>query len=1083
MKKLPLLILILQVLHFGLLGQEMGFVQNAGQWEGDFDFRLRDPQGYVYLKAEEQRVALLQSRSIDHKDHHHHSMPWKAHVYSIKWLDANSEARISRQKMSRAAKLNFLLGNNPEKWAGNLDQYQEIVYHDLYPNIDLKYYLSPAGVCAFDFIVHPGGDPSKIRWQIDGVDDQGLMDENLVLITSAGSAIYSAPESFQNGNEISSAFERKENNQYSFVIGDYNRSQDLVIDPTLIFSTYSAATDDNFGFAATYAEDGSAYGAGINYAYSVLHRAYPTSLGAFQDSSQGGRVDAVISKYSEDGMNQIYATYLGGSGNEMPFSLLEGPNKSLIVLGATGSPDFPMAANGYDTSFAYGTTFPFMVGGSLPMPNSSDIFISILDSNGADLLGSTYFGETDADGNNSSLRYNYGDPARGDITLDNQGNIIISSYTYSDSLPIGNAVNSEYRGRQDGLVVSFNSDLSQLNWASYVGGEGDDATISVRYTPQNRLYVTGITRSDTVAYDTNGVYQSFKKNLDDAFLAELNPNNGEVIKWTYTGTNQRDRSFFVDYTPQGNLVLFGQTNGSWPIIGDSIWVVPNSSMFLQEISPDLERVLHSTVFGDGNLQKTDISPTALMVSDCGDIFISGWGAPYTSTMGNPDGLPTTANAYRDSSDQGDFYFLRLSSSWQNLEYATYFGQIGSTPDHVDGGSSRYRKDGSIFQAVCACGNFFPTTDGAFADSSWSGHCNLVVFRFDMEADSIYSSVILEPGYSDSTCLPVDLKFRDQSFNADITLVQGPDGVLDTLRNQSFTITDSGLSIFRFYALDTNCNLIDSNEVRVYGFNQAINANFAYDYDSCDGDATVQFINSSQGASIYRWDFGDGASSTDSEPSHSYLPGNYTVQLIVEDSLCGQLDTLEQEIEVVFRSQKTGLFSESDACDPERRLSAKADLSGIDEYDFQKFEWYIDDRLVGSGDSLNYNFSEGGFYVLKLRYIDTICNREKDELDTLFFYSNDFKVEFPNVFTPNGDGLNDEFNMLDREEVAPFLARANIEIYNRNGLRLFAADLMERGWNGTNEGMNLPEGVYFYIFNYEDICGQVQEAKGFMHLER
>lgn len=1078
---------------FSLGAQEQGFVPNTGQWIGDFDFRLRDQQGLVYLRADEQRVALIRPGSGDEEHHHQHSDDWKAHVYAVKWLGANPQAPYSTRILSGSPKLNYLLGSHPEKWRSGLEQYREVVYHDLYPNIDLRYYLSAAGVCAFDFIVHPGGQPQLIKWEIEGADEQGLLADDLVLITSVGSAVYSAPRTFQNDREISSSFKKDARGVYSFDIPNFNPEEKLIIDPTLVFSTYSGSLDDNFGFSATYAEDGSAYGAGITYAYGTLHRAYPTTTGALQDSSQGGMVDIAISKYSADGTQQIYGTYLGGMSNELPFSLLEGPNKSLIVLGVTGSTDFPMHPNGYDTSFAEGPSNSVYVGGNMSFAQSADAFICILDSVGGSLVGSTFLGDTMLDGANKRMLFNYGDAARGDITLDKFGNIIIAANTLSSNLPTGVAINSQYQGGQDGLVASFSTDLQQLNWATYLGGSDDDVCFSIRYTNTERLYAAGATDSDSVNFDTNGVYQAFNRGKADAFLSEIDPDNGDVLAWTFTGTPEEDRAFFVDYTPEGNLLLFGQNDGYWPWVGDSLWGVDSSSQFLQEFSPDLKQVRRSTTFGDGKLGVNDLSPTALMISDCGDVFISGWGGGYQGAPGNSNrvvngdtrGLPVTFDAYRDSSDNGDFYFLRMDASWKRLEYATFFGQWNAGRDHVDGGSSRFRRDGSIFQAVCSCGSRagFPISDNAFSDTNRSLNCNLAVFRFDMEADSIRSDVQIAPGYSDSTCLPVQIKFADYSFNADFVLVRQPDGQIDTLRNQAFTISDSGLSRFRFYALDTNCNLIDSNEVSVFGFNRPLTAAFNYQYDSCDGDGEVQFLNLSEGATQYTWLFGDGTSSLDSEPSHSYLPGNYTIQLIAEDTICALSDTLEREIEVNYRSRETGLVSFSDACDPQRQLQARADLSGISPRDFQRFEWYVDNQLVGAGDSLNYNFSTGGLHELKLRFIDTICNRQRDESRQIFFYDENFEIEFPNVFSPNGDGVNDEFNMLHIEAISPYLATAYIEIYNRHGLRLFAADLLEQSWKGQSQGANLPEGVYFYVFNYEDICGKVRDSKGFLHLQR
>ncbi len=1077
------------LLALGLSAQENGFVPNAGQWQGDFDFRLRDPQGMVFIKATEHSVSLIAPQHVDHKLHHHHSYIHKGHTYRIKWLGANKEAEYTVKKLGNSPKLNYLLGNDPDKWASGLKQYRELIYHDVYPGIDLRYYLTSLGVCAFDFIVNLGADPQQIRWQIEGVAQQGLLSGDLVLITSIGSAVYSAPQSFQNKELIGSAFQQYEDQTYGFNLDDYDQDEVLIIDPTLVFSTYSGSTDDNFGFSATFAEDGSAYGAGITYGYGNIHRAYPTSLGAFQDSSQGGLVDVTISKYTADGTSQIYATYMGGSGNEAPFSLLEGPNKSLIILGAAGSPDFPVHPNGYDTSFAKGSLDNLIVGGQIRFNHSSDIFVCILDSTGGNLLGGTFFGDTMSDGNNKKIVFNYGDPARGDITLDAQGNIIISSYTFSPNLPVGAATNSNYNGEQDGLIVSFSPDLRQLNWARYLGGSKDDASLSLRFTNQDRLYVTGTTDSDSLQYDTTDVYQSFNKGKADAFLAELDPSNGDVLAWTYSGTAEEDRAFFVDYTPDGNLVLFGQTSGPWPWVGDSVWGVQGSSQFLQEFTPDLKRVIHSTTFGDGLLGVTDISPTALMVSNCGDIFLSGWGAAYLNSsralMGDTRGLPVTSDAFRDSSDLGDFYFLRLDASWTRLEYATFFGQWQSGRDHVDGGSSRFRRDGSIFQAVCSCGppNGFPITANAYSDTNRSNNCNMAVFRFDMEADTILCRPGIAPGFNDSTCLPASVQFVDNSFNADFTLVLDPDGNLDTLGTQIFTVQDSGLSIFKFFAIDTNCNLIDSAEVFVYGFNRPLDADFAYDYDSCDGTGIVNFLNVSEGASVYRWDFGDGNTSSLSSPSHSYLPGNYTVQLIAEDPLCQQIDTLEQEIEIVFRGSEVEMFTSSDACDPERRLRAEIDQSRISPSDFQRIEWYIDDELVATSDSLNYNLDRGGWFELKLLYKDTICNRELEFVEEVFFYDEDFSIEFPNVFTPNGDGINDEFTAIEVERVVPFLSRGDLQVFNRHGQLIFSKSIMEGGWNGQNEGLDLPEGVFYYLFNYEDICGQGKEQKGFLHLER
>lgn len=1088
---------LLLVLFFtsSLRGQEQGFVPNQGQWSADFEYFLNRGAHQFYFRWDEVRVRL---NKIEQNHHHTHPNGKEAHpklgyqgsfAYALRWIGAQQPEKVSTKVDPMQPKLNYLRGNNPARWKSGIQQLREIRYHEIYPGIDLRYLLTDQGVYRFDFIVHPGADPAQIQWKFEGLEQGGLQAGQLIFPTDIETLVYSEPRAFQGNEEVEVAFApSSEPFSYHYELGKYKRRDTLVIDPVLMFATYSGSYLDNFGFAATYAEDGSAYGAGIVFPpFLPSNQGYPVTLGAFQDTLQGN-IDIAISKYSADGTQQLYATYLGGNQLDAPYSLLEGPNKSLIVLGVTGSPNFPTNANGFDTSFAPGAPDDITLGGQQPLPYSSDIFISILDSTGGSLLGGTFFGDTFSDGNNERLEFNYGDATRGDITLDSQGNIIITSFTFSNNLPTGIANNSSYLARQDGLVASFSADLSQLNWARYLGGESNDGAFSLRFTPSGRLYVTGMTESDTINYDTTNVYSGSRIGGVDGFIAELNPVNGDVLKFTYTGSISHDPTYFIDYTPDGNLVLFGQNFGYLPTVGDSIWGQDQSAQYLQMYSPELDTLMKSTVFGNGINLVTNISPTALMVSDCGDIFISGWGATYSSKRGNMGRvirMPVTQDAYRDSADgRGDFYFLRLSANWKKLEYASYFGQIGSSPDHVDGGSSRFRRDGSIFQAICSCGGtlpqHFPTTPNAYSNINNSGNCNMVVMRFDMQADEVRAEVRVNEDYQDSTCVPYQVLFDDLSFNADITLVKDPDGNVDTLRNQIFTITGQGVSEFEFVAIDTNCLILDTTYYRVYGLNSLLQADFSYQSDSCQIGSPVQFQSQSQGSSLrYTWIFGDGDTAFAESPSHVYEPGNYQVKLIVEDTLCGQLDSLEQQVLVSYRQPQVEFDLEFSPCDPLQTAVLRASRT-----DYDLLEWYLDDQLLAvNQDSLSYNFTRAGLYIFKGRAYDSICQKEELFIDSVYILDQNFSIQFPNVFTPNGDGLNEGFGPLSQDLIANYVSRASLQVYNRNGQLLFEGDGIDERWLGNNQGQDLPPGVYYYLFTFEDICGRAQERKGFVHLQR
>lgn len=1072
-----------------LSAQELGFVANQGQWGEDFDYRLRTGQSLHYFRANAVATRLVKpaSQAFVPPGLHRHG-PYeeviKGHVFELQWLGANAQASSRSSAYPGAAPLNFLLGSDPKKWRSQVGQSEELYYSEVYPGIDLRYYLTASGAYTFDFIVEPGADPSQIRWAIAGGDTCSIEEASLVIHNSVSPAVLSPPIAFQSGQRaVDAAFARAAEGYFFFQLGAYDQDDTLVIDPSLIFSTYSGGTDDNFGFTATFGADGSAYAGGISFgAFNRL--GYPTSTGAFQERGVGGRIDIVISKYSADGKRQLYGTYLGGSQNEIPFSLIEGPDRSLYILGNTGSADFPVDSNALQNSFNQGNADTVNVGGFMSYVNGCDIFVSKLDSTGGVLLASTYVGGSESDGNNKRLEFNYGDPARGNMAIDDQGNVILVGSSFSPDFPHTEfSATTSHQGKQDGVVFSLSPDLRQLNWGSFFGGSDNDVVHGIAMAPGNKVYICGVTESTDLSYDTTGSYQNSPAGKTEAFIAQLDNSDGSLVHFSFTGTAEDDLAYFVDVDPSGRPVIFGQSFGNWPFIGDSIYGQPGSAQVLQLFRSDLSDVIYSAAIGTGQNNRTNISPTALMVSDCGDVFIAGWSGQFATprgAMGRGFNMPVTASAYRDSTDGQDFYFLRLNRSWQKLDYATFFGQLGSNADHVDGGSSRFRKDGAIFHAVCAaCGGRqnFPVSDSAFSTQNASNNCNMAVFRFDIEANEVIPQVSLAPSFPDTACFPYQFSFRDSSLFNDITLVRDPQGILDTLGAQNFSLPGPGRYAFQFYAIDTSCNLIDSTVVWVTALADSLQAAFTVDYDSCDGTGQIQLRNQSRAADRYQWLIADSIRSQAFEPSRQLPPGRHQLQLVVYNDFCGTSDTLRREIFISKRLDGASLQVRNDACDPEGWLRAQVFYQS-----YQLKRWRLNGELLPeSGDSLSMRIEEGGDYRLSIELLDTLCQRSYTIERDFFFYDRNFEAEFPNIITPNGDGLNDYFQLIEPQR-PDFFAESFLEIYDRRGLRLYRGKGIEARWDGRFGQSRMPDGVYYYLFYYRDICGQSRESRGFFHLQ-
>ena len=120
---------------------------------------------------------------------------------------------------------------------------------------------------------------------------------------------------------------------------------------TLIFSTFSGSYANNFGYSATFDSKGFLYSGS-----SVFGQQYPTTFGAYDTTFGGGTVDVAISKFDTLGSFMHYSTYIGGSDDELPHSLIVNGFDELFIMGTTSSNDFPTTENCYDSTFNGGSS-------------------------------------------------------------------------------------------------------------------------------------------------------------------------------------------------------------------------------------------------------------------------------------------------------------------------------------------------------------------------------------------------------------------------------------------------------------------------------------------------------------------------------------------------------------------------------------------------------------------------------------------------------------------------------------------------------------------------------------------------------
>lgn len=890
--------------------EKINIIENKGQWDSDINYMAKIGGGNVWFQNNSFTFEFFNQEDI-HKLHqatHGKYTPTasdkiRQHAYSLNFLNANSDV-----KMKSSEKLdfyhNYYIGNDKNKWASKVKIFAEVEYGNLYNGIDVKIGTSEEGYFKYDFIVHAGADASQIKWSYNGIEPQ-LKNNKIILNSNAGEIIESLPEVYQwidGEKKLVECLILLKNKTVSLNFPNgYNKNYDLIIDPTLIFSTYTGSTADNWGYTATYDSLGNAYGGGV-----VFSAGFPVSVGAFDNTFSGGGsvTDIGLIKYSPDGVGRLFATYLGGTGSESPHSLIVDSQENIIIYGTTSSSNFPTSVGCYDNTFNGGINV--LMDGYISYAAGVDIFVTKLDETGASLLGSTFVGGTANEGFNNvaTLYYNYGDEARGEVIVDGNDNIIVASCTQSSNFPatVG-ATSLVLQGSQDGVVFRLSPTCSILDWSTYLGGLNTDAAYGVKINPSNgNVYVCGGTISNNFPTLPGTINPVQIGGAADGFIVALDPTNASLVTGSYLGTTGYDQAYAIQIDSDGDVYVMGQSTGSYSVVGP-VYSNPGSSQFIHKINPALTSTIWSTVIGSGSSATINISPVAFLVDYCKNIYISGWGGNINAGYGNGSttGMPVTAGAYDVTTDGSDFYCMVLERDAASLLYGTFFG--GGGAEHVDGGTSRFDDNGTIYQAVCAgCGgsSAFPTTPGVWSTTNASSNCNLGLFKMEFNYNGIIADATAAPNII-ACDPPYDVFFTGSTAGVQHYWDFGDGSPISTVMSPSHTFTGLGLFTVMYVAIDSSsCNIADTVFLTVEILAAEVFATTLNipPYDPCvDSVFNVNLEFTGTGADSLFWDMGDGTTFiNDTMINYSYTTdGTYIITLTGWDFTCNNMATITDTV--------------------------------------------------------------------------------------------------------------------------------------------------------------------------------------------
>lgn len=1003
-------------------GAGTGFIANKGQWDNPSAYLLSTGGNQVFMETHafqyffENQTDVANYFSHQLNPHLFKAMRIRRHAVRVTFEGASDGTSVSGLN-AKKHHYNFLTGNNPEFWRSEVPVFSSLLYKNLYQGIDMKVYETNTIGLKYDLLVHPNGNPLDIVMQYQGPQAMRLKNGNLMIRTSVNEFYESQPIAYQiiDGKRVSVSCKFILQKQtISFELGSYNPKYTLVIDPQLVFSTYSGSSVDNFGHTATYDNSGNLYAAGIaRNPTDFPNGRYPVTAGAFQTTWGGGDSkwpqtafpsDISISKYNNDGSELVYATYLGGSKNDYPLSLVVDPYEQLIVLGVTNSADFPIK---------FGAAQP-------SKEDSFDLVVTRFTASGGGLVGSTFIGGNGIDGLNiaDTLRMNYSDEFRGEVQVTKEQDVVLVSSTTSTNLiaSIG-SMQINKNGMQDGLIVKLDSSLSFIKALTYLGQERQDALYSLDIYPNGDIVVAGGTQSLGFTPGSGFFSAAYHGGISDGFVARLNSNLTNMSSFRYWGSAGYDQAHFVKLDQNQQVVVTGQTYDS-VFASPGVYRNSKGTLFITKFSANLNNVVFSTQIGS-SAARNALSPSAFMVDVCGRIYGSVWGgyvnyashyhslhaSTYFSSTNN---LPITPGAYQPSTDGSDFYLYVLSPNGDSLSYATYFGELGGA-DHVDGGTSRFDKRGIVYQSVCASCNFgtggaFPTTAGSYSPLNKSPRCSNASFKFDFRQNNVLTADFsISPR---TACSNKRVTFTSGTTNA----VKQYWFVNNQLKDSGLIYTDSfttlGNYVIKLVVLNpATCNTADTliKNFKVLNSSKAV---MAARQDSCGPNVFFSgSVTTSNGQPVsYIWYFGDGDTSTKLNPVHAYGADGLYGPFFISDptSLCADtastiINYNVSGINLIADFQPPG----APFCEPYLFNFRNNSRNG------KQFYWYINQQEVRR-DSIGFDtILYAGKYEVKLVAKDASTCEKADTVTQQFTV---FKELFPDFTAiPDSCELAVQFN--------------------------------------------------------------------------
>ena len=608
--------------------------------------------------------------------------PPSASVLRMRLVGANPAAKVSGLNELPGTS-NYFIGNDPKKWRTDVPNYAKVKYESVYPGVDLVYYGNQRQL-EYDFVVAPGADPSAIRLNVGAklssakgaqrrarlrIDPNGDLVASVageevrfhkpVVYQSAAAPVSSsasagpstlqsiATKASESRRYLDGRYVLQAGNQVRFHIGAYDKTEPLVIDPVLTYSSLIGSGGDS---GSGIAVDGS----GNVYLTGVVNR--------------GGNFDAFATKINAAGTALVYSIYLGGSYYDGGASIAVDSLGNAYLTGATESPDFPRV-----------NQIPGACQGTCGTGHYFAVFVTKINAAGNALVYSSLIGGSHDDSGSS-------------IAVDSSGNAYLtgasSSYRLYHDFPLVNQIPGACNGACQVFVTKVNETGSALVYSSVIGGNGGaDVGYGIAVDGVGNAYLTGYTNYGIDFVRVNQISGACNAPNEDCevFVTKVNGAGSALVYSSLIGGSGRDAGYGIAVDSSGNAYLTGGTTSSdFPRVNQipgacngSCGTGSSFDSFVTKINSGGDALVYSSYVGGSGDESGYGYPGAagsIAVDVLGNAYVTG----YTESTDFPivNQIPGACQGSCGVGEFFDVFLTKINAAGDALFYSSLIGGSG-----------------------------------------------------------------------------------------------------------------------------------------------------------------------------------------------------------------------------------------------------------------------------------------------------------------------------------------------------------------------------------------------------------------------